>query len=1686
MKTRLSLLLLAVSTAAASAADQTWSGAADTLWNNTTNWSGGALPIAADLAVFNVSSTLNLATQPGADFSIRGLKIADVPGAVSIAAGNTLTTGASGIDMSVATAGLSLSSPVILSADQTWNTGIQTLTTTATATVSGTGVLTKTGAGNLISAGTNTFTSPVSLSEGQLTLKNGTGAGAHLNPITNAANGTVNLANGTTFRYERTPANATVFTSAFLSVAPGATAFLTSDNAANGYAGSVGGAADSALQVGKAGFLVQCSLSPGSLQQFANFAGTVRVFDGASLRFSPTTNLNNGGANATFEVNGFLTSRNGGTITMGALSGSVLGNISGSTNGGTVTYTVGQKNLNTTYAGTAVNAGTGGVNVINFTKTGTGTQIFTGNNTYTGPTTIAGGVLQLGDGGATGAIGTGTVGLTDPSSILRVNRTGAVALTGLISGTGPVEKLGASTLTLNAANSFTGRVSLTGGVIETTGLAAAGSPSGIGAGTVLIIDGGTLRYTGASTTTDRVITFGLGGVTLDASGTGEVAYTSTAVPAFTGPNLPVVLTLTGPSPGANSFATSLLDNGTGQVSLVKSGPGNWQLPTAATFSGPVSVTAGTLTLTNPTGSATGSGSVNVTGTLAGTGTASGAVSVASGGIVSPGVDGIGNLKVGSLTLAAGSELNMGVASSSSLDGVTVIKANGLTINGGGVRLRTTGTTNPWSSTGTYNLISYTGTLSGSPSNLSILNPVGGLNYTFGAAGGFITLTISNAGLPNTWNTDASSTWSTAAAWTTGVPGGTGSTVNFLGVISAARSVTLDSPRIAGTLRFDNNNMYTIDGTARLTLNNGASRAAILVDSGQHRIAAPVNLSDAGLRTVPIIDTTIRLDGVIAGTGLLSQEGAGKVILGGANSWTGGLAIQSGTVEISAASNLSSGSIAFTGNGILKVIGNTTIGNNLSFASGVTGTVETADIDVTANGMVTGSGILAKTGNGTLNLTGTNSSTGGLLTKGGFVSYAQPSQLGSGGITFDGGGIRFRTGNTDDLSLRSLTLAAGGGTFDTNSNNVIFTAPIGNGGAGSLTKSGTGKLSLTVANTYTGRTHVFGGSLGITSMDALGPAPAANVNNQITVDGGTLTLEGLAFDFTATRGLAVGSAGATILMPAGGVLNLPGGISNRDATPGVLNLEGTGGVTITVPSTFSGGGVFQALTVNANATDSLGTGTIKLEGTTLNCANGINLANNFVVESSATINMSNASPGSNLLGSLTGAGVLNLNTPFVRGGISGNWSGFAGDLNLTGNNESRITGGTGLDNARVNITGTTGLVLAINPPNGGNLTRNIKLGQLTGDGQLGGQPVPGRFVNWQIGFLNTDSTFGGIIRNGMSQTIGTGLGAAAITKEGSGTLTLTGTSTYTGPTTVSAGTLLVNGNNSAAVGAVTVNGGSLGGTGTVGGALTIRAAGSITPGAGIGTLTSGPVVLEGSLVAGYDNADPAKIDKLRVNGDLNLAAGSVLVLNAVGTFPTGGAQVIATYTGSLTGTFASITGLPAGYSVAYGYDDGISPNNIALVPSGFSSPAYSAWLTTNNLSGANAQPGADPDNDGQNNLLEFALDGNPNTPVDTGKSRVAVIALGAEQVFTLTLAVRAGAVFSGAASQTATIDGTIYTIQGTDDLTDWTSMAVSEVSPAADAGLHTLNAGWTYRTFRTPGSVTADNRDYLRVGIAPGS
>ncbi len=129
---------------------------------------------------------------------------------------------------------------------------------------------------------------------------------------------------------------------------------------------------------------------------------------------------------------------------------------------------------------------------------------------------------------------------------------------------------------------------------------------------------------------------------------------------------------------------------------------------------------------------------------------------------------------------------------------------------------------------------------------------------------------------------------------------------------------------------------------------------------------------------------------------------------------------------------------------------------------------------------------------------------------------------------------------------------------------------------------------------------------------------------------------------------------------------------------------------------------------------------------------------------------------------------------------------------------------------------------------------------------------------------------------------------------------------------------------------------------------------------------------------------------------------------------------------------------------------------------------------------NAAPTADPDNDGRSNLLEFGTDRNPNSGSDDGKVMHRDIEIGGQNLLSITLPVRNGAVFQGTGEQVSLpVDGIIYRIQGSTDLANWTSTPVTRISSARSEGLPALNPGWQYQTFSLP---NPGPRGFLRAVI----
>ncbi len=153
-----------------------------------------------------------------------------------------------------------------------------------------------------------------------------------------------------------------------------------------------------------------------------------------------------------------------------------------------------------------------------FTKTGTGTETLTGTNTYGGTTTITAGTLQIGNGGTTGAIGSGAIA---NSASLVFDLTSNTTLSNAISGNGTIFNIGSGTLT------FAGTNSGSGGTTVSNGSAVISNAGNIGSGLISLANDTSLQYTGGMGTLGQNITVTSGSATVNNAGGATLTLSGT-------------------------------------------------------------------------------------------------------------------------------------------------------------------------------------------------------------------------------------------------------------------------------------------------------------------------------------------------------------------------------------------------------------------------------------------------------------------------------------------------------------------------------------------------------------------------------------------------------------------------------------------------------------------------------------------------------------------------------------------------------------------------------------------------------------------------------------------------------------------------------------------------------------------------------------------------------------------------------------------------------------------------------------------------------------------------------------------------------------------------------------------------------------------------------------------------------
>jgi len=723
-----------------------------------------------------------------------------------------------------------------------------------------------------------------------------------------------------------------------------------------------------------------------------------------------------------------------------------------------------------------------------------------------------------------------------------------------------------------------------------------------------------------------------------------------------------------------------------------------------------------------------------------------------------------------------------------------------------------------------------------------------------------------------------------------------------------------------------------DGTTRA--------AAIHFTGGSNRLtignaSATINggiVVDTGTLT---FDQTIAatISSVVSGAGGVAKEGSGTLTLTGENTYTGGTALNQGTLSISQDTNLGdvSGGLTFNG-GTLQATA------SFSTARAVTlnanGTVEvTADQTFTMDGTITGAGGIAKTGTGTLVLTGTNFYTGGTTISAGTLSVSSDANLGNAatGITLSNTTIVGGAGTGADAVLRttstfssgrSIAFTTGGGRIETDAGTTLtLTGSITTGGSASFIKQGAGTLVLTGNSSggYNGRTWVNEGTLRIEAGGKLGSSVAGG--QAYISNGATAIVTGTGSSWETFGQMRVGEIGSgTLLIEAGGSVKTGSGTG----TVGIVGGGGDSSVTITGAGSQWVGNGTQLYVGHAN------TGTLTLsEGGTLQLTGGgggseggggSSTLDLGLVGGSAggTVNIgaaegSAATAAGNLIVSTvalnTSASKLVFNhteasytfSPSITG--TGSVRQLAGTTNLKSANSysgtTTVSGGT----LRAGVAGAFSSNSAFTIGAGATLDLagfDQSIASLAGAGTvtLGSGTL-------RAGSDNSSTTFSGTIT-----------GTGGVTKAGTGTLTLTGANTYTGTTKVSGGKLVVNGSITSTV---TLDGGTLGGSGTIAG-VSVASGATVAPGNSIGTLTvSGNVSFASGSTYQVEINAAGQSDRIVASGSATLSGGTVQVLAESGNYAASTSYTILTASGGVSGTFTSVTSNLAFLTPSLAYD-----------------------------------------------------------------------------------------------------------------------------------------------------------------------
>ncbi|WP_265593918.1 autotransporter-associated beta strand repeat-containing protein [Haloferula sp. BvORR071] len=680
---------------------------------------------------------------------------------------------------------------------------------------------------------------------------------------------------------------------------------------------------------------------------------------------------------------------------------------------------------------------------------------------------------------------------------------------------------------------------------------------------------------------------------------------------------------------------------------------------------------------------------------------------------------------------------------------------------------------------------------------------------------------------------------------------------------------------------------------------------------------------------------------------------------------------------------------------------------------------------------------------------------------------------TGGATISAGSLRIGDGVTPGAGQIAGAIQNEGTLVLNRPDNVDFTNSIA--GGGTLEKAGPGTTSFAQAANITGPVTLTAGKLKFSAGGNL--SGVVSGPGELECGGGILELGGTASTPDAST---IPNTNTGLITVSGGTLRLNKAV-DVDAFAGNVDITGTGIVATINANQFPNTATVRALGTSADSLSGVvGTETyanVVVNGT---AATQLILRYNAVVTGTGTVT-------TGILG-VASAHTATVNTlvmtsPAAIFRIAANTGASTYNVGSGG-----ITASGGEVQVKFNTTDQDGFLnLAGDLTTTGNLS-------FTNGGYAGG--------NQNVVNLTGDRIFN--IGASTTTTFAPDLSSAAgnLTKSGGGTLVLNNScaANITNGTTVSAGTLVVDGT---LAGAVTVgSAGTLGGLGGLSGATVVNGTvtpGSVAPGVTIGTLGMGAATFgpDSDLLIGIGSwtGTTAGTDWDQVSAAslaFTATPSNPLVIHVSGT-PTGFTEVsktmvIGTSTAAPTGfDAAAVSVVKEGFAGTGTFAVQLNGNNVELVYTAAAGNAYDTWASGAGLTPANNGQAQDPENDGNLNREEFALNGDPLSGKADGKVVSKLASVGGQNALTLTLPVRNGVIFSGATEQSGAADGILYRVQASDELGSWT-LAVAEVTgadaTAIQAGLPALSPGWSYRSFRSPGPVAGDPQEYIRVLIDP--